>query len=70
MTACANKSCARGPKGKRAEARRGGRYCCDTCSIYVRVRRLRKRRKDGVKLVPCDRCEGSGYVKADIDTSS
>lgn len=63
MTACKNKSCARGPDGKRAKARKGGRYCSDTCATYVRVRQLRARLKAGVKLIRCGACAGSGFVK-------
>lgn len=62
MTKCANESCTRSPKGRRAKARKGGRYCSDTCATYVRVLRLRKRQKDRVKLVACGRCCGSGFV--------
>jgi hypothetical protein len=65
MTLCKNKSCARGPDGKRAKARKRGGYCSDTCATYVRVRTLRARRKAGVTLERCEACGGSGYVKVE-----
>ena len=67
MTNCANKSCARGPKGKRAKARKGGLYCSDTCATYVRVRRLRARLKAGIRLKRCAACDGTGFMKATFE---
>jgi len=64
VTLCKNKPCARGPDGKRAKARKGGRYCSDTCASYVRMRRLYARKKAGVKLEKCQPCKGTGFVKA------
>ncbi len=67
MTLCKNKPCARGPTGKRAKARKGGRYCSDTCATYVRVRELRARLKAGIRLERCQPCDGTGFVKATFE---
>ncbi len=67
MTKCKNKPCARGPEGKRAKARKGGRYCSDTCATYIRVRKMRARLKAGIGLVKCESCGGKGLREATFE---
>jgi len=64
---CKNKACARAPDSKRAKARKGGRYCSDTCAIYVRVREFRARLKAGIGLVKCEACGGKGLREATFE---